>query len=108
MIRFVTAAFAATLTLTAAGSALAEPPALSIDIAVSEADLADPAALDALEARIAEAAEDVCRDRVTGDLLRAFTLRGCIETTTAHAMEQLDALLEIPAEAGNQFAAREQ
>lgn len=104
MTRSTLAAFAAILALGSAGSALAEPPAPSIEIAVSQADLADPGAL---QARIEEAATEVCRDRVIGDLLRPFTLRGCIEATTAHAMAQLDTLLEIPAEAHNQLAARE-
>lgn len=108
MIRSPLVALAAILTLASAGGALAEPPAPSIAIAVSQADLADPAAVDALEIRIREAAETVCRRRVTGDLMRAYTLRSCIDATTAHALDQLDALLDVPAGARNQVAAREQ
>ncbi|WP_300544465.1 UrcA family protein [Maricaulis sp.] len=95
--------FRSTLSAALAALALSAAPALAgspftVRIPVIEADLADPARLEALEARIAQAAQDVCRERVTGDLLRAYTLRSCIETTTAHAMEQLEArLAEAPA-----------
>ncbi|MEA1942337.1 MAG: UrcA family protein [Pseudomonadota bacterium] len=73
-----------------APAAIAQPQS-EIAIPVAQVDLNDNAQVATIEARIADAAEQVCRDRVVSDLLRAYTLRDCIEATTAHAMEQLDA-----------------
>jgi|GEM_PF-3361998 len=85
-------------------AALPLPPPPSVDIAIRESDLADPAAIEALRARIAEAARDVCREHVTGDLLRSHTLPDCIRDTRERALSQLDSLLEqqaaIPARPG--------
>ena len=83
-------ALAALALALAAPAAMAQPQS-EIVIPVAQVDLNDNAQLAAIETRIAEAAEQVCRDRVVSDLLRAYTLRDCIEATTAHAMAQLDA-----------------
>ena len=87
MTRIALAAFALAI---ATPAAMAQPQN-EIAIPVAEVDLNDTAQLAAIEARIGDAAEQVCRDRVVSDLLRAYTLRECIEATTAHAMAQLDA-----------------
>ena len=84
-------AFAALALILAAPAAMAAQPAGEIAIPVNASDLDDASRVAEIEARIADAAVRVCRDRVTSDLLRAYTLRDCIEATTAHAMAQLDA-----------------
>lgn len=80
------------LAFTTSPAALTLPPAPAIEIAVDAATLADPAQTAELRIRIAEAARQVCREYLIGDLLRAYTLHECIETTTAQAMSQLEAL----------------
>lgn len=102
-------ALAALLFALSAPAALAEAPAHEIQIEVTEADLNDTARLAEIEARISDAAVEVCRDRVTGDLLRAYTLRECVDATTAHAMAQLDAHRGVAplSAASNQVATRQ-
>lgn len=85
---------ALTLAFAATPAALPLPPPPSVDIPVRESDLADPASVEALRARISDAARDVCRAHVTGDLLRSFTLPDCIAASRARALAELDRLLE--------------
>lgn len=64
-------------------------PASQIEIAFDPTDLVDPAGLDTLRVRIEQAARDVCREALLGDLLRPVTMRSCIRDTTERAMSQL-------------------
>lgn len=95
-----------TLATGSAAPALAPPPA--IDIPIHRDDLATPERIDALRARIADAAAEVCREQVIGDLLRSHTLHTCIETARDQAFRQLDALIETERGAPGPLATREQ
>lgn len=88
MTRTAIAALAITL---ATPAAFASQPVSGIAIQVTDADLNDATRLARVETRITEAAETVCRQQTLSDPLRAYTLRGCIESTTARAMAQFDA-----------------
>jgi|GEM_PF-2407652 len=87
-----------TLAVLALGSshiALAPPtyaqssPTPQVEIEFDQAELIDPAELDALHARIEQAARDVCREALLGDLLRPVTMRSCIRDSTERALAQL-------------------
>lgn len=106
MPRIAIAALAIALT---APAAFASQPVSGIAIEVTDADLNDAGRLAQIETRIGEAAEQVCREQVISDLLRAYTLRDCIEATTEHAMAQLDARRGVTtlAAAENQVASSE-
>ncbi|MED5550338.1 MAG: UrcA family protein [Pseudomonadota bacterium] len=106
MPRIAIAALAIALT---APAAFASQPVSGIAIEVTDADLNDAGRLAQIETRIGEAAEQVCREQVISDLLRAYTLRDCIKATTEHAMAQLDARRGVTtlAAAENQVASSE-
>jgi UrcA family protein len=92
MLKTLLNAAALALATGSAAPALAPPP--SVDIAIHRDDLATAERIDAVRARIANAAVDVCREQVIGDLLRSHTLHECIEAATEQALAQLDALIE--------------
>ena len=59
-----------------------------------------PARVREIEARIEAAAEEACRDRLLGDLLRPYSLRACIAETTETAMEDLQSRIASTTIAG--------
>ncbi|WP_203291810.1 UrcA family protein [Maricaulis parjimensis] len=96
-------ALAALAAVASAPVAFADQPADAVTIELASFNLDSASDLAALEARIEEAATDVCRDRVMTDLLRSYTMRQCVRETTAHAMAQLDvARGVVTAEAASQ------
>ena len=98
-------ALIASLVLTAP-AALAAPPH-SVAIPVTEADMLDADRLETLHDRITEAAVEVCRDRLRGDLLRPMTLPVCVERTREAALEQVEQRLAELARERPQLAERE-
>ena len=92
---------AATLfAIAVAPTVLAAPDDYQVEVRFAAEDLRNPARVREIEARIEAAAEEACRDRLLGDLLRPYSLRACIAETTETAMEDLQSRIASTTIAG--------